>query len=181
MKESLLKVKKLLERKCICLDNSVESDPEYYLDVVKNIDNEGAVSYLNKSFEQLKNFCESNNIEFSDLNLFVSMMLFYDEKYQDRYRYIKERKINPLDEVILINICGVSHSINEKEQTEDPDSIVENKYFYVTFGDFKTLLEENGLNIGLESFDELKNMFFSNKSLFSKVTQSKTKKKLKNL
>ena len=181
MKESLLKVKKLLERKCFSIDNSVESDSEYYLDVVKNIDNEGAISYLNSSFEQFKNFCESNNIEFSDLNLFVRMMLFYDEKYQDRYEYIKERKIKPLDEVILINICGVSHSINEQEQTEDPDSIVENKYFYVTFGDFKTLLEENGLNMGLESFDELKNMFFSNKSLYSKVTQSKTKKKIKNI
>ena len=180
MKERLLKVKKMLERKCFSLDNSVESDLEYYLDVIKKIDNEGAVSFLNGSFEQFRNYCELNNIEFNNLNLFVRMMLFYDERYQDRYEYIKAKKINPLDEIILINISGVSHSNDEKEQSEDPDSIVENKYFCVTFEDFKSLLEENGMNIGLNSFDELKRMFFCNKTLCSRVNQSKIKKKIKN-
>ena len=71
----------ILERKCFCIDNSVESDTEHYLDVVKNIDNEGAVSYLNSSFEQLKNFCESNNIEnfkkkfnFPNCNIFALLI-----------------------------------------------------------------------------------------------------------
>lgn len=41
MKERLLKIKKLLERKCFRIDDTGEDCSEYYLDIVKNIDNEG--------------------------------------------------------------------------------------------------------------------------------------------
>lgn len=179
MKEKLLRIKKLLERKCFRIDECGESNSEYYLDVVKKIDNEGAAMYLCDSFENLANYCKTNKIEFSDLSIYVRMMLMYDEKYEDRFDYIMEKKIKPVDDIMMIYISGVSHTIYDQEQTEDDSLIVDNKDFYVTFDELKNILSEYDLNIEFESFEEIKNKFLSKKPMVTKITQSKTKKKIK--
>ena len=63
MKEELLNFKKLLERKCFASDDSFEYETENYIDVVRAINNEGAVAYIQDCFSRANQYLANNGIK----------------------------------------------------------------------------------------------------------------------
>ena len=62
MKENLLRAKRMLERKCFASNDGSEYDIESYLDVVKSIDNEGAINYIQEYNSRAKEYYTANGI-----------------------------------------------------------------------------------------------------------------------
>lgn len=138
-----------------------------------------AATYLNESFERLGKYCEDNGIEFSDLSIYIRMMLLYEEKYEDRYEYIMNKKINPVDDIVMIYVFCISHSLYGQEQTEDDSLIIEDKSFYVAFDDLKEFLSNYNMTVELDSFEDIKEMFLNKKTTVTRLTKTKVNKKNK--
>lgn len=176
MKENLLRVKRLLERKYFAIDDSGECDVEQYLDVVKSIDNEGALNYLLQYINKAKQHYEANGIQYDEIDLYPRFQLYFDSKYADTYPYVIEREVRPAQDILKVYVNAVGYSKDENKETIDPDYIgVDDLDFVITFDDFKALIEVQVLSMGYSSFEEIASDFRNNKPLYCKISKSKDK------
>ena len=178
MKENLLRIKRLLERKCFASNYGSEYDVEPYLEVVQSIDNEGAFNYIQDCIAKAKEYFDKNQIVYDEIQLFPIFSLYFDSKYSDRYPYVIENKIKPIQDILRIYINGVGYENNKIRSTVDPDEIISNQEFVITFNEFKTMLETNGLSLEYSTFSDILKDYRNNKPTACKISNCKTKIKL---
>lgn len=175
MKENLLRIRRMLERKCFASNDGSEYDVESYLDVVKSIDNEGAASYIQEYINSAREYYAANNISYDEIQLYPRFSLYFDSKYAQRYPYTIEQNVKPISQILRVYVNGVGYENNGKKGTVDPDEVIEAKEFVITFDDFKTLLESDGLMVGYTSFEDILKDYRNYKPTVCKISKSKTK------
>ena len=80
MKENLLRIKRMLERKCFASNDGSEYDVESYLDMVKSIDNEGAVSYIQEYIKNAREYYLANGISYNEIQVYPRFSLYFDSR-----------------------------------------------------------------------------------------------------
>lgn len=175
MKENLLRVKKLLERKCFASNDGSEYDTESYLGVVQSIDNKGAASYIQEYINNAREYYAANNISYDEIQLYPRFSLYFDSKYAERYPYTIEQNVKPISQILRVYVNGVGYENNGKKGTVDPDEVIETKEFVITFDDFKTILESDGLMVGYTSFEDILKDYREYKPTVCKISKSKNK------
>ena len=177
MKENLLRIKRLLERKCVAINYEGIYGVESYLEVVKSIDNEGAFNYIQEYINSAKEYYTRNGIEYDEIQLYPMFSLYFDSKYDDRYSDTIENKVKPIQDILRIFINAVGYEKNRKRGTVDPDEVIENnnKEFVITFDDFKSMIEENGLTIGYSTFESILNDYRKETPAVCKISKEKNK------
>lgn len=177
MKENLLRVKRILERKCFASNDESEYYVESYLDVVKSIDNQGAVNYIQEYINNAREYYASNGISYDEIQLYPKFSLYFDSKYADRYPYVIEQNVKPIPEILRVYVHGVGYENNGIRGTVDPDEVIETEEFIITFDDFKVMLEASGLMIGYSSFEDILKDYRNYKPTVCKISKSKNKTK----
>lgn len=175
MKENLLRVKKLLERKCFASNDGSEYDVESYLEVVKSIDNEGAVNYIQEYIKNAREYYIANGIAYDEIQLYPRFSLYFDSRYADRYPYVIEQNVKPIQDILRVYINAVGYESNGGNGTVDPGEIIEDREFVITFDDFKTMLEANGLMVGYSTFEDILKDYRNYKPTVCKISKSKNK------
>lgn len=179
MKENLLRVKRMLERKCFASNDGSEYGIESYLDVVKSIDNEGAFNHIQDYINGAREYYSRNGIGYDEIQLYPRFSLYFDSRYADRYPSAIEKKVKPIQDILRVYVNGVGYESNGKRSTIDPDDISTYQEYVITFNEFKAMLEESGLTIGYSSFEEILEDYRNYKPTVCKI--SKGKNKIKNL
>jgi hypothetical protein len=175
MKNNLLRIKRMLERKCFASDDGSEYDVEAYINVVKAIDNELAANYIQEYINKAREYYDANKISYDEIQLYPRFSLYFDSKYAERYPYTIEQNVVPIPQIIRVYINGVGYENNGKKGTIDPDEVVGNAEFVVTFDDFKAILESNGLILEYNSFEDILKDYRNYKPTVCKISKSKTK------
>ncbi len=175
MKENLLRIRRMLERKCFASNDGSEYDTESYLDVVQSIDNEGAASYIQEYINNAREYYTANNISYNEIQLYPRFSLYFDSRYSDTYPYAIEQNVKPISQILRVYVNGVGYENNGKKGTVDPDEVIETKEFVITFDDFKTILESDGLMVGYTSFEDILKDYRNYKPTVCKISKSKTK------
>lgn len=175
MKENLLRVKRMLERKCFAINHGDEYDVESYLEVVKSIDNEGAVCYIQEYINAAKKYYAKNGIEYDEIQLYPRFSLYFDSRYADTYPYTIENEIKPIKDILRVYINAVGYEKNGKRGTVDPDEVIEDREFVITFDDFKSIVEASGLTIDYSTFEDILEDYRSYKPTVCKISKSKNK------
>ncbi len=175
MKENILKIKRLLERKCFASNYGSEYNSESYLSVINSIDNESAVDYITRYIDNAINYYIYNGISFNEIQLFPLFSLYFDSKYEDKYLDIIKKNIKPISNILRVNINGVGYTYDGVQKTIEPDEIYDNKEFVITFDDFKSMLEERGITLQYSSYEDILKDYRNQKPTVCKITKSKTK------
>ena len=175
MKENLLRVKRMLERKCFASNDGSEYDVESYLDVVKSIDNEGAVNYIKEYINNTREYYIANGIVYDEIQLYPRFSLYFESRYADRYPYVIEKNVNPIQDMLRVYVNAVGYENNGKKGTVDPDEIIEDREFVITFDDFKATLEASGLMVEYSSFEDILKDYREYKPTVCKISKSKNK------
>lgn len=175
MKENLLRVIRMLERKCFASNDGSEYDVESYLDVVKSIDNGGAAKYIQEYVANAREYYLANGISYDEIQLYPRFSLYFDSKYADRYPYAIEQNVKPIPEILRVYVNAVGYENNGTRGTIDPDEVNETEEFVITFEDFKAMLEANGLVVTYSSFEDILKDYRNYKPTVCKISKSKSK------
>lgn len=175
MKENLLRVKRMLERKCFAINHGDEYDVESYLEVVKSIDNEGAVCYIQEYINAAKEYYAKNGIEYDEIQLYPKFSLYFDSRYADTYPYTIENEIKPIQDILRVYINAVGYEKNGKRETVDPDEVIEDREFVITFDDFKSMVEASGLTIDYSTFESILKDYRNDIPTVCKISKGKNK------
>lgn len=178
MKENLLRIKRMLERKCFASNAGSEYDVESYLDMVKSIDNEGAVSYIQEYINGAKEYYAENGIAYDEIQLYPRFSLYFDSRYSDTYPYAIEHNIKPIPQILRVYVNAVGYENNGIRGTVDPDDIIETEEYVITFDDFKAMLEADGLVVAYSTFEDILEDYRSYKPTVCKISKSKNKIKI---
>ena len=175
MKENLLRIKRMLERKCFASNDGSEYDVESYLDVVKSIDNEGAVNYIKEYINYAREYYIANGIVYDEIQLYPRFSLYFDSRYADRYPYAIEQNIKPIPQILRVYVNAVGYENNGIRGTFDPDEIIKTEEYVITFDDFKAMLEADGLVVAYSSFEDILKDYRNYKPTVCKISKSKSK------
>ena len=178
MKESLLRAKRMLERKCFASNDGSEYGIELYLDVVKSIDNEGAFNHIQDYINGAREYYSKNGIEYDEIQLYPRFSLYFDSRYADRYPYAIENKVKPIQDILRIYVNAVGYENNGKRSTIDPDDISTYQEYVITFDEFKAMLEASGLSLGYSSFEDILKDYRNYKPTVCKISKGKNKIKI---
>jgi len=173
MKENLLRVKRLLERKCFASNDGSEYGIEAYLDVVGSIDNEGAFNYIQEYINNTIQYCINNGIQYDEIDLYPRFSLYFDSRYEGRYPDTIEKQIKPISDILRVFINAVGCTTNASIKTFDLDDINEDREFIITFDDFKSMLESQGITVSYLSFEDILNDYRNYKPTVCKISKSK--------
>ena len=175
MKENLLRAKRLLERKCFASDDGSEYEVEPYLEVVKSIDNEGAFNHIQDYINGAREYYTRNGIEYGEIQLYPRFSLYFDSRYADRYPYIIENKVKPIQDILRVYVNAVGYENNGARSTIDSDDISTYQEFVITFDEFKAMLEASGLTMGYSTIEDILEDYRSYKPTVCKISKSKNK------
>ena len=168
MKESLLRMKRALERKCFASNTGSEYPEELYLDVIKNINNEDAVECIQEFITNTIIYCQKRSIDFEQTDLFLTFSLYFDQRYADKIKPTTK----PIPELLRISIAGAGYENNSKLTTIDPDNVSEDIDYVITFDDFKEMLEKRGLTLEYNSYEEVLNDYRNKKNTSCRITKT---------
>lgn len=198
MKEELLKLKAMLERKCFAVDAADFGQTERYIDVVGSINNGKAVDSIMEYIEKAKIYCESQGISFDDIAVTLNFGLYYDGESSE-HTFDEIIKAEPIRDFFKVQIGGaayanrITRSLAIGKQSFDPvqsegyvfvDDETEEfglgdlcTSFVITYDDFKVALEKKGYELdekctNFGGFDAFKN----GKTLRTKIRRSKGKR-----
>lgn len=175
MKDNLLRIKRMLERKCFASNAGSEYDVESYLDVLKSIDNEGAVNYIKEYINNAREYYIANGISYNEIQLYPRFSLYFDSRYSDTYPYAIEQNIKPIPQILRVYVNAVGYENNGIRGTVDPDDIIETEEYVITFDDFKAMLEADGLIVAYSSFEDILKDYRNYKPTVCKISKSKSK------
>ncbi len=172
MKENLLRVKRLLERRCFASSDCDEYGIETYLDVVSSIDNEGAFNYIQEYINNIIQYCINNGIQYDEINLYPRFSLYFNSRYEGRYPITIKKQIKPIPDIVRIFINAVGCTTNGSTRIFDLDDINGDREFIITFSDFKSILESQGITISYSSFEDILNDYRNYKPTVCKISKS---------
>lgn len=175
MKEELLNFKKLLERKCFASDDSFEYETENYIDVVRAINNEGAVAYIQDCFSRANQYLANNGIKCDELHLYHRFSLYFDAEHEGGYPH---KDVEPVQDVLRVYVNGVGYSNKGKSSVIDQDDNGINdeaEEFIISFDEFKTLLEDRGITLGYKTTDQILEDYRDREATVCRITKSKSK------
>lgn len=175
MKENLLRIRRLLERKCFWADDACEGYVEPYLDIVESIDNEGAFNHIQDYLNGIKEYCERNGIDYDEIEISLRFGFYFDSRYESKYLYTIESCIKPVQDLLHVYVNSVGYISNGVYSSIDYDEISEYKDLVITFDDFKTLLEESGLSLSISSFEDILEKYRNYNPTVCKISKSKSK------
>ena len=168
MKEYLLRVKELLERKCFAIDDVSIYQVESFLDVIKAIDNEGAFKHIEDYINASSEYYAREGIEYDEAQLYPRFSLYFDARYYDN-----NERVDPIPDIVRIYVNALSYEINGVRVTIDPDDINIYQEYIISFEEFKTMLEESGLTIEYASVDDILKDYRNNKPTVCKISKRK--------
>ena len=181
MKENLLRVRRLLERKCFGADEACEGFVEPYLDIVESIDNDGAFNHVQEYINGIREYCERNGISYDEIEVSLRFGFYFDSRYESRSSYTIENRTKPIQDLLHVYVNSVGYISNGVYSSVDYDEISEYQDFVITFDDFKALLEESGLSLSISSFEDVLENYRNYNPTVCKISKgnSKLKKLLK--
>lgn len=107
--------------------------------------------------------------------MYPRFSLYFDSRYADRYPYVIEKNVNPIQDMLRVYVNAVGYENNGKKGTVDPDEIIEDREFVITFDDFKAMLEASGLMVEYSSFEDILKDYREYKPTVCKIFKSKNK------
>lgn len=162
--------------------NEYEVDgPFYFKDIDEEANTEMAANYLNDYVDKLMNYFSINNLENDEVTvkLAFSLVIFKD-KEKDFFQMLeRKRNINNLVKVVIKGAYGKASRTDLKE---DFSFVLDNnfEYFFVSFNDYISLLKRKGFCLdGVTSFEEVLKLIADSKPVFTKVSFSFDKAKIK--
>ncbi len=179
MKDSLLRARRLLERKCFAID---EGTIQFYVDVIKSIDNEGAVNYVQDYINSAREYYQSNGIDYDGVQLHPSFTLYFDSKYSNQGPRTQQENVRPISDLLRFSMNAVGYVVDGESKVIDEEEldIDTNKEFVITFDEFKAMVEEEGLELEYQSFEDvLKAYRTSHEYAVCKIREAKNKEKNK--
>ncbi len=183
-KERLIELKKKLETKYISSngDDTFDEITQFAIEQRKN--EQGAANNLENYFEQLITKLELDGKKFDELMISAVYKLFYKKEDIDDNRNIHVLNAVPLREFVIVSFGCYEGVDGDKIFHSDPEDIYKGCYdeYIVSFDEFKTVLEQNGFDIGtIKSFDEIESIINKGKIpvTFFKVKFNKNKRLVK--